>query len=83
VRYFGTIDDMLWLARRGRLGRQASAEIMTHPRLGPNGTVLDAPSMEPLVERVRLLRPYMPVSNDGSSVLQVLGVLGILAVRGF
>lgn len=59
VRYFGTIDDMLWLAQRGRLGEHASVEIMTHPRLRADGTVLDAPSMEPLSERVLQLRPYL------------------------
>lgn len=59
VRYFGTIDDVLWLADRGRLGPHVSVEVMTHPRLRADGTVLDAPSMEPLEARVRRLLPHL------------------------
>jgi predicted glycoside hydrolase/deacetylase ChbG (UPF0249 family) len=59
VRHFGTIDDMLWLARKGRLGPHVAVEIMTHPRLGEAGAILDAPSMQPLAERLRLLQPYL------------------------
>jgi predicted glycoside hydrolase/deacetylase ChbG (UPF0249 family) len=59
VHRFGTIDDMLWLARKGRLGPHVAVEIMTHPRLGEAGAILDAPSMQPLAERLRLLQPYL------------------------
>lgn len=59
VQHFGTIDDMLWLARKGKLGPQVAVEIMTHPRLGDSSAILDAPSMQPLAERLRLLQPYL------------------------
>jgi hypothetical protein len=59
VQHFGTIDDMLWLARKGTLGPHVAVEIMTHPRLSGEGTILDAPSMQPLAERLRLLRPFL------------------------
>jgi predicted glycoside hydrolase/deacetylase ChbG (UPF0249 family) len=51
VTHFGTIDDMLWLARKGRL-QPGSAEIMTHPLLDPSDVIVDAPSMKPLAERL-------------------------------
>jgi hypothetical protein len=56
---------VLWLTDREEgFGPEASAEIMTHPRLGADGTVLDAPSMKPLSQallqlRVRLARDQM------------------------
>ena len=59
VQYFGGIDDLKWLA--SRKPRIDSAEIMTHPRLdpdGPEGTVLDGssgPLRERLLERGLLL----------------------------
>jgi predicted glycoside hydrolase/deacetylase ChbG (UPF0249 family) len=56
VRHFGTIDDVLWLTEREGFGPEASAEIMTHPRLGADGTVLDAPSMKPLSQALLHLR---------------------------
>jgi len=56
VRHFGTIDDVLWLTDRGGFGPEASAEVMTHPRLGADGTVLDAPSMKPLSQALQQLR---------------------------
>jgi predicted glycoside hydrolase/deacetylase ChbG (UPF0249 family) len=64
VRHFGTIDDVLWLTDREGFGPEASAEIMTHPRPGADGTVLDAPSMKPLSQallqlRARLARDQM------------------------
>jgi predicted glycoside hydrolase/deacetylase ChbG (UPF0249 family) len=59
VRYFGTLDDLLWLAAQGRLPGDLSVEIMTHPSPGPDGTVLDAPSLVPLAERLRALDPYL------------------------
>lgn len=51
VTHFGTIDDMLWLARKGRLHPGFSAEIMTHPLL-MSDVIVDAPSMKPLAERL-------------------------------
>jgi predicted glycoside hydrolase/deacetylase ChbG (UPF0249 family) len=62
VRYYGTVDDMVWLGRRGDLDRQTSVEVMTHPRRGSDGEILDVPSMEPLANRLKRLRPYLPVS---------------------
>ena len=38
-----------------------SVEIMTHPRKGPAGEIVDVPSMEPLNDRLKRLRPYLPV----------------------
>jgi hypothetical protein len=54
VRYFGTIDDLLWLARQRQSTSTMSAEVMTHPAPGPQGIVGDG-SAEPLAERVREL----------------------------
>jgi predicted glycoside hydrolase/deacetylase ChbG (UPF0249 family) len=62
VRYFGSVDDMIWLGRRGDLESGSPVEIMTHPRKGPDGDILDVPSMEPLESRLKRLRPYLPVS---------------------
>jgi predicted glycoside hydrolase/deacetylase ChbG (UPF0249 family) len=59
ARYFGTVEDMLWLADRGRLRENVAVEVMTHPRLRSDGTVLDAPSMEPLSARVLQLQPHL------------------------
>jgi len=55
VRYFGTIDDLLWLARRQGSASMMSVEVMTHPAPGPYGVVGDG-STEPLATRVRQLR---------------------------
>ena len=52
-----SIDDMIWLGRRGSLETETTVEIMTHPRKGPGGEILDVPSMEPLVDRLKRLRP--------------------------
>lgn len=62
VHYYGSVDDMIWLGRRGSLETEPSVEIMTHPRKGPAGEILDVPSMEPLVDRLKRLRPYLPVT---------------------
>jgi predicted glycoside hydrolase/deacetylase ChbG (UPF0249 family) len=62
VHYFGSVDDMIWLGRRGSLDTATTVEIMTHPRKGPAGEILDVPSMEPLVDRLKRLRPYLPVT---------------------
>lgn len=59
VRYFGTIDDVIWLASRGRLPATASVEIMTHPWPGPGDTVVDAPSQVPLADRLRALEWHL------------------------
>jgi predicted glycoside hydrolase/deacetylase ChbG (UPF0249 family) len=59
VRYFGTIDDLIWLASHGRLSEEASVEIMTHPSPGPGDTVVDAPSQVPLADRLRVLQSYL------------------------
>jgi predicted glycoside hydrolase/deacetylase ChbG (UPF0249 family) len=56
VRYFGTVDDFVWLAARRRLGEDCSAEVMTHPFPDPGGTIVDAPSPEPLADRLRQLQ---------------------------
>jgi predicted glycoside hydrolase/deacetylase ChbG (UPF0249 family) len=66
ARYFGTVEDMLWLADRGRLREDVPVEVMTHPRLRSDGTVLDAPSMEPLSSRVHQLRPHFPAVSAPS-----------------
>ncbi len=57
----GLRGDMIWLGRRGDLDRETSVEVMTHPRRGPDGEILDAPSMEPLANRLKRLRPYLPL----------------------
>lgn len=62
VRYYGTVDDMVWLGRRGALGPDSTVEIMTHPRRGGDGEIVDVPSMEPLESRLKRLRPYLPVT---------------------
>ena len=62
VHYYGSVDDMIWLGRRGSLETETTVEIMTHPRKGPAGEILDVPSMEPLVDRLKRLRPYLPVT---------------------
>jgi predicted glycoside hydrolase/deacetylase ChbG (UPF0249 family) len=71
VRYFGTIDDLVWLAARRPLG-DCSAEVMTHPILGPGGTIVDAPSAEPLADRLRRLQQHFP-SYSGQDSPDVRG----------
>jgi predicted glycoside hydrolase/deacetylase ChbG (UPF0249 family) len=62
VEFLGTVDDMIWLGRRGGfLDRMASVEVMTHPRKGPDGEICDMPAMEPLWHRLKRLRPYFPI----------------------
>ncbi|MHB8532857.1 MAG: ChbG/HpnK family deacetylase [Solirubrobacteraceae bacterium] len=56
VRYFGTVDDVLWLAGRQRLAQRPSVEVMTHPRPGPQDTVIDAPFGQSLASRVDRMR---------------------------
>ena len=41
--YFGSIDDLKWLAAHGGLPI-TSAEVMTHPLRGPDGVVMDGSS---------------------------------------
>jgi hypothetical protein len=55
VRYFGMIDDLFWLTPRRQSAAIMSAEVMTHPWVGPQGIVGDG-SPEPLAARVRQLR---------------------------
>jgi predicted glycoside hydrolase/deacetylase ChbG (UPF0249 family) len=62
VQYHGSVDDMIWLGRRGDLEGETAVEVMTHPRRGVDGEILDVPSMEPLEGRLKRLRPYLPVS---------------------
>lgn len=62
VRFYGSIDDMIWLGRRGNLNDGSDVEVMTHPRRGFDGEIVDVPSMEPLEDRLKRLRPYLPVS---------------------
>ena len=62
VHYYGSVDDMIWLGRRGTLETEPAVEIMTHPRKGPGGEIVDVPSMEPLGDRLKRLRPYLPVT---------------------
>ena len=62
VHYYGSVDDMIWLGRRGDLETETAVEIMTHPRRGPGGEIVDVPSMEPLENRLKRLRPYLPVT---------------------
>jgi hypothetical protein len=56
---------MLWLARKGRLQGRTTAEIMTHPLLDGNDIIVDAPSMQPLAERLLQLESqrYRTVSE--------------------
>jgi len=56
VRYFGTVDDLLWLMERRGTTRSLSAEVMTHPSPGPGDAVVDAPSADTLAERLHRLR---------------------------
>jgi hypothetical protein len=56
VDYCGLAEDIEWLAMRGRLPRVARVEVVTHPRLDRRGTILDAPSDEPLQARVAKVR---------------------------
>jgi len=57
VRFFGSIDDILWLGRRGRLSG-GSVEVMTHPRIGHAGVLMDGEE-GPLVARLRQLAPWV------------------------
>jgi predicted glycoside hydrolase/deacetylase ChbG (UPF0249 family) len=59
VLYYGSIDDMVWLGRRGQLDPTTPIEIMTHPRMEPGGEIVDLPSPEPLETRLKRLRPYL------------------------
>ena len=59
VRYYGSIDDMVWLGRRGQLDPTTPIEVMTHPRRGSDGEIVDLPSSEPLERRLKRLRPYL------------------------
>ena len=69
VRYFGTIEDVRWLIARKKPGAVISAEIMTHPRLGDNDAIIDAPSPDLLAVRLRGLQPGgsvdQPTAPDG------------------
>ena len=56
VQYFGSTEDLLWLAARGKLGPSASAEVMTHPARDSHGVVVDTPFEQPLAERIRRVR---------------------------
>jgi predicted glycoside hydrolase/deacetylase ChbG (UPF0249 family) len=64
VRYFGTIDDIVWLAARRQLGEDCSAEVMTHPFLRPDGTIIDAPSPDPLGDRLRQIEGHFAPRSD-------------------
>jgi predicted glycoside hydrolase/deacetylase ChbG (UPF0249 family) len=44
IRFLGTVDDMEWLARAGRLTPDIHVEVVTHPRPGPASDIVDAPS---------------------------------------
>jgi hypothetical protein len=55
VKYFGTIDDLIWLCDRYPAERVIPAEVMTHPRLSSGDVVIDAPGRTPLAERVKEL----------------------------
>jgi predicted glycoside hydrolase/deacetylase ChbG (UPF0249 family) len=59
--YYGSVDDMVWLGRRGDLKPDTIVEVMTHPRKAADAEVIDVPSMELLVQRLKRLRPYLPV----------------------
>ena len=59
VEYLGTIEDMIWLGRRGQFGRGVPVEIMTHPRKGAGGEIVDLPSGEPLETRLKRLSAYL------------------------
>lgn len=65
VHHFGTIDDVLWLARRRQATAMMSVEVMTHPTLAPEGIVVDG-SPEPLAARVRELRACLDPSSLGA-----------------
>ncbi len=56
VRYFGSIDDLLWLSDHGPRDRKFAAEAMTHPRLTSTDDLIDAPTTEPLAQRVQELK---------------------------
>ena len=60
--YYGSVDDMVWLGRRGELRPDTFVEVMTHPRKSADAEVIDVPSMELLVQRLKRLRPYLPVT---------------------
>lgn len=72
VRYFGNIDDFAWLLRDRRLLSDLSAEIMTHPKLGPNGVILDYKSDVLLQEKLdRLPIPFNIITSySGVSYLR-------------
>jgi predicted glycoside hydrolase/deacetylase ChbG (UPF0249 family) len=59
VQYYGAIDDMVWLGRRGQLDPTTPVEVMTHPRREPSGEIVDMPSHEALERRLKRLRPYL------------------------
>jgi hypothetical protein len=47
IRYFGSIDDLLWLSDHGPRDRNVAAEAMTHPPLTSADDLIDAPTTEP------------------------------------
>jgi len=57
VRFFGSIDDILWLGRRGRLVG-GSVEVMTHPLLGDAGVLMDGEEGQ-LIARLSQLAPWI------------------------
>ncbi len=59
VEYLGTIEDMIWLGRRGLFTKDVAIEIMTHPRKGAGGEIVDLPSGELLETRLKRLSPYL------------------------
>jgi hypothetical protein len=56
IRYFGSIDDLLWLCDHGARERNVAAEAMTHPRLTTADDLIDAPATEPLAQRLQNLK---------------------------
>jgi predicted glycoside hydrolase/deacetylase ChbG (UPF0249 family) len=56
LKYFGSIDDLLWLREHRPDARVAPAEVMTHPRLMAADVLVDAPGTQPLALRVDELR---------------------------
>ena len=59
TQYFGDLDDLEWIVRHGR-SIDGSVELMTHPTLSADGTIVDGIDKKKLTDRLLTLRPYVP-----------------------
>ncbi|MEP6914766.1 MAG: ChbG/HpnK family deacetylase [Acidobacteriota bacterium] len=52
TRYFGAIDDVVWMWAQAAAERDRSAEVMIHPTSGLDGIVLDGTTVQPLAQKL-------------------------------